>query len=450
MLFVADSEESNVAASWPPPESGLLQSVETRWQRADGSVVDVLFSAAPLAVGDPSGVHDASLTVLDMTAEKQGERKLRAAYSELEQIFNVAVPLCLLSLECRVLKVNQAFCDFFHCSLVETLGRSGSEIWDSEICDTIACPVQQLQAGVGHCYQEIDKIVRGRHLVCTLHIAPYKDTSGQLSGMVITFFDSRELKKISADLLTTRQQLIQAEKLSAIGSLAASIAHEFNNPLCGVRSVVERIARKTELASADRSLLELALENCDRMKRLIQDLQQFNKPFADVRQHFDLHRALDSLLLLLNKHLKLRKVLVHREYGNEPLMLNAAESQIKQALLNLIKNSGDAVPPAGGTLRIRTGKEGDLVRIVLSDHARIISEEDLRHLFEPFFATESAAEATGIGMSVAHGIIMAHGGEILVESSPGQGTTFTVILPVESQDEQKGDRHAANSHFNCR
>jgi PAS domain S-box-containing protein len=450
-LFATDTEKSSKIEDLPPPESGLLQSVESRWRRADGSLVDVLFSALPLKVGDHSRCHDASLTVLDMTTEKQAERKLRAAYSELEQIFNVAVPLCLLSLDCRIIKVNQAFCDFFHCTLEETLGKSGSGIWGCEGCDTMACPVKQLQTGVGHCYQEIDKVAHGRHLSCTLHAAPYKDSSGQLSGTVITFFDSRELKKVSADLLTTRQQLIQAEKLSAIGSLAASIAHEFNNPLCGVRSVVERMARKSGWAAADLSLMELALENCDRMKRLIQDLQQFDKPFSDDRQDFDLHRAIDSLLLLLNKHLKVRKVVVRREYGNDAFMLNASESQIKQALLNVIKNSGEALTETGGEIRIGTSKEGGLVRIIVADNGTIISEEHLPYLFEAYSTTNKAAvEGAGIGLSVAASIIKSHGGEILVESPPGQGTIFTVILPVGAQGEQQGDRHVASSHSDCR
>ncbi|WP_319586502.1 PAS domain S-box protein [uncultured Desulfobulbus sp.] len=450
-LFAPDAKESSQTADWPPLESGLLQSVESRWQRADGSLVDVLFSALPLAVGDHSRRHDASLTVLDMTTEKQGARKLRAAYSELEQIFNVAVPLCLLSLDCQILKINQAFCDFFHCSLKEALGKSGSDIWGCEGCGTMNCPVKQLQTGVGHCYQEIDKVAHGQHLSCTLHAAPYKDSSGQLSATVITFFDSRELKKISADLLTTRQQLIQAEKLSAIGSLAASIAHEFNNPLCGVRSVVERMARKSGWAAADLSLLELALENCDRMKRLIRDLQQFDKPFSDDRQDFDLHRGLDSLLLLLNKHLKVRKVVVRREYGNDALMVNASESQIKQALLNVIKNSGEALAETGGEIRIETSKEGNLVRIIVADSGTNISKEHLSHLFEPFSTTNKATvEGTGIGMSVASSIIKAHGGEILVESPPGQGTIFTVLLPAGAQGKQQGDLHVASSRFDCR
>jgi len=449
-LFAEESGKSGFPSGWPPPESGLLQAVESRWRRADGSVVDVLFSAVPLVTGDRSRSHDASLTVLDVTAEKEAERQLRAAFSELEQFFNVAVPLCLLSLDCRVLKFNQAFGDFFHCAGEETLGRPGAEIWGCEGCGTDACPVSQLQAGASRSYHAVNTVVRGRYLACTLHAAPYVDAAGRLSGTVITFFDSRELNKVSADLLATRQQLIQAERLSAIGSLAASIAHEFNNPLCGVRSVVERMARKSEQVTLGQDLLQLALENCDRMSRLIRDLQQFNKPFCDDWKPFDLHRAIDSVLLLLNKHLKVRKAVVRREFSLEPLLLDGSENQIKQTLLNLIKNSGEALPETGGEIRIRTCREGGRIRIGLSDTGGGISEEHLPHLFEPFFTTKAAVKETGLGLSVSYGIVKAHGGEILVESPPGQGTTFTVILPAGIGNERQGDGHAAGIHLDRR
>lgn len=440
-LFVEKPGESSVAGS-PPWQSGLRHSVESCWRRADGSLVEVLFSAVPLAARDLSQPHDAALTVVDITARKQTERQLRAAYRELEQFCDAAVPLCLLSLDCRVRKVNQAFGDFFNCAVAEALGKLGGEIWGCEVCATEACPLAQLQSGASSGYLVIDKVFRGRHLACTLRAAPYRDATGQLNGMVVTFFDSRELKTVSAELLATRQQLIQAERLGAIGSLAASIAHEFNNPLCGVRSVLERIARKSELVAADQGLMELALENCDRMSRLIRDLQQFNRPFSDERKDFDLHRAIDSVLVLVNKHLKVRRAIVCRDFGNEPLTLNGSENQIKQVLLNLIKNSGEALPETGGEIRIRTGREGEHIRIVLSDSGDGISEEHLPHLFEPFFTTKTAVKETGLGLSVSYGIIKAHGGDILVESPPGQGTTFTVILPAGNQDKQQGERYA--------
>lgn len=234
-----------------------------------------------------------------------------------------------------------------------------------------------------------------------------------------------------------RQQLIQAEKLRVIGSLAGSIAHEFNNPLCGVRSVVERMARKSELAVAEQGLLELALEQCDRMKRLIRNLQQFNPSFPDARKNFELHPAIDSVLLLLNKHLKIRKTVVRKEYAAGNLRLTGVENQIKQVLLILIKNSGEAMLGAGGEIRVSTRRDQHTVYIAVSGTGVAISPEHLPHIFEPFFTLQTAAKETEIGLAVAYGIIKGHQGEIQVESIPDRGTTFTVILPAGNTEDNE-------------
>lgn len=430
----------------PPPESGQLQSVESRWLRADGSVIDVLFSAVPLRLGSGSDAEDASLTVVDITTCKQTERQLRAAYRELEQMFDVAVPLCLLSLDCRVLRVNQAFCVFFACTPEEVRGKSGAEIWGCKQCATIDCPMVQMQAGEGKGYLAIDTEIRGQSLTCTVYASRYVDAGGRLSGAVLAFFDSLELKKVSADLQTTRKQLIQAERLSAIGSLAASIAHEFNNPLCGVRSVIERMRRRSPPTSTDQGILELALDNCDRMGRLIKDLQQFGRPSSDEWKVFDLNHAVDSVLLLLNKHLKMRKAAVRRECGLEPLAIHGDDNQIKQALLKLVTNSAEALPEHGGTIEIRTVRDGNRVQIVVVDNGSGISEEHLPQLFDPFFSTKNTVREAGLGLSVAYGIIKAHGGEISVTSRLGHGTTFTITLPDGNEAGQQGEAYAAGIH----
>jgi len=237
-------------------------------------------------------------------------------------------------------------------------------------------------------------------------------------------------KKTAAELRKARQQLMRAEQLRAIGSLAASIAHEFNNPLCGVRSVVERMARKSELAVAEKSLLELALAQCDRMKRLVRNLQQFNPPFPDARKDFELHPVIDSVLLLLKRHLKIRKAAVCKEYAAGVLRLTGVENQIKQVLLTLIKNSGEAMAEAGGEIRVLTRRDQHMVHIVVSDTGVGINPEHLPHIFEPFFTPPTAVEETGLGLAVADEIVKGHQGEIRVESIPARGTTFTVILPA--------------------
>lgn len=442
-LFVDPVETCGGPMELPPAESGQLQSVESRWQRADGSVIDVLFSAVPLGLGTGCDARDASLTVIDITTGKQTERQLRAAYRELEQMFNVAVPLCLLSLDCRIRRVNQAFCAFFACTPEEVCGKTGAEIWGCKQCATKKCPMVRMQAGAGYSYLTIDTDIRGRGLACSVYASRYVDALGRLSGAVLAFFESQELKKVSADLHTTRQQLIQAERLSAIGSLAASIAHEFNNPLCGVRSVIERMKRKSPPTSIDQGILELALDNCDRMGRLITDLQQFGRSSSDGWKVFDLNHAVDSVLLLLNKHLKMCKAVIRRECGVESLTMHGDENQIKQALLKLVTNSAEALPEHGGTIEIRTVRDGNRLQIVVADDGSGISEEHLPQLFDPFFSTKKAVRESGLGLSVAYGIIKAHGGEIAVASALGHGTTFTIILPDGSEAGQQGEAYAA-------
>lgn len=442
LVFVASASQALAEQAFRLLLAGeRVQEITLGMMRPDGRSIRVAVHATPWFSGDQFvGVQGRirELSVPDLTAGKQAEHDLLSAYAELEQMFNVAAPICLLSSECRLLKVNRAFCDFFGCRPEDVLGKTGRDIWGCQACDTEACPLRQMSGGIAPAYLEIDTVIHGRPLVCTLHAVRYVDAAGRTGGMVATFFDGQERKKIAQALLNAQQQLIQAEKLSAIGSLAASITHEFNNPLCGVRSVVERMARRSGLDTADQSLLTLALEECDRMTRLIKGLQQFNQPFTDSRETFDLHPAIDSVLLLLNKHLKSRKALLHQAYASGPMRIVGAENQIKQVLLNLLRNCSEALPVTGGTIGITTCRDHGNVRIVLSDNGVGISAEHLPHLFEPFFTTKPAVKEVGLGLSVSYGIIKGHGGDILVESIPGRGTTFTVVLPV--------GEHAAHEH----
>lgn len=356
-----------------------------------------------------------------------------------EQLGKLPVPLCLLSLQCRVLQANRACGDFFGCRSEELIGRTGQDLWGGAVCETAACPRRRLANGTAAAALEVEARILDRPLACTLHAAPFVDAGGGLRALIITFVDGQERKKISLELLRAQQQLIQAERLSAIGSLAGSLAHAFNNPLCGVRSVVERMARKSGLAPADQGLLDLALEQCDRMTRLIRDLQQFNLPYSDVSQAFDLHRAIDSVLVLLNNHLKGRRAAVRRRYATAPLTLVGVENQIKQVLLNLLKNCSEALPATGGIITIETRREREQVAIVLADTGVGISAEHLPRLFEPFFTTKAAVKEVGLGLAVSHGIIKGHGGDIRVESLLGIGTTFTVVLPAgELCEDNKG------------
>lgn len=250
----------------------------------------------------------------------------------------------------------------------------------------------------------------------------------------------QRVEERTLELEQVHEQLLHAGKLSAIGKLSASIAHEFNNPLFGVINVLSGIRRRVQMEPADAELLEMALNECRRMKNLIRDLQDFNRPSSGQLAPMDLHKTIDSLLLLCKKDFKSRNIEIVREYDQRIPHIRAVADQIKQVLLNLLNNAADACE-GGGTIRVRTslGEAGKVVIQVIDD-GKGIDPEDLRKIFAPFFTTKPAIKGTGLGLSVSHGIIKRHGGSITVESERNRGTTFTVTLLIEGElHEEKSD-----------
>ncbi len=246
----------------------------------------------------------------------------------------------------------------------------------------------------------------------------------------------QRVKERTAELQLAHDQLLHTEKLSAIGKLSASIAHEFNNPLFGIRNVLKGIKHRASLDEDDSELVDMALQECDRIKYLIQDLQDFNRPTSGVMAPLDVHKAIDSILLLFKKELKEKKITVKKQYAAKLPMIQAVPDQIRQVLLNLIRNSGDAIQKGKGTIAITTEVlDENKVAIHIKDSGAGIKQEDQDHIFEPFFSTKPDVKGTGLGLSVSYGIIKKHNGNIEVKSEIGKGSTFTIILPIENPPE---------------
>lgn len=230
------------------------------------------------------------------------------------------------------------------------------------------------------------------------------------------------------DLTLAKKQLVHAEKLSAIGKLSASIAHEFNNPLYGIQSIIEGLKLTNTMDDEDRELADLALSECRRVKKLIKDLQDFNKPSSGIKKSVNILTLLDDMLLICAKELKDAKISVKKIYAELP-EITVVDDQIKQVFLNIISNSCDAMREHGGTLLLEAEALTKTIAIHFSDTGTGIKPADLEHIFEPFFTTKSAVKGTGLGLSVSYGIIKSHGGEITVASEPGKGTRFSIFLP---------------------
>ena len=231
------------------------------------------------------------------------------------------------------------------------------------------------------------------------------------------------------ELRKSHAQLLHSEKLSAVGSLSASIAHEFNSPLQSVTTVLNELSEYAALAEDDQTMVSLALQECHRMKDLLANLMDFYRPTSGILEQVDLHAVLEALLLISKKELLTRRISVVKKYAdNLPPVIGVAD-QLKQVLVNLLNNASYA-SDRGGTITLATTTTEDGVVLRIEDTGTGINQKNLCRIFEPFFTTKPETEGTGLGLSVSYGIIKAHGGRIEVESEVGKGSVFSVFLPL--------------------
>jgi two-component system NtrC family sensor kinase len=242
-----------------------------------------------------------------------------------------------------------------------------------------------------------------------------------------------ELAEFTRELEKSQAQLVKAEKLAATGKLAASLAHEINNPLQAIQNSLHLVTQRHSLDDSKRQMyLSMAQEEVQRLIDMVQRMLDFYRPSTESQETVDIQEALDDVLTLVGKRIQHGNVVVHRDAtGPLPPALGVA-NQLKQVFLNIIINAVEAMP-TGGDLYVGTAWDEQLGELSISftDTGEGIPLSDLGNIFDPFYT--SKPKGTGLGLSVSHGIIERHGGRIEVKSEVGTGSTFTVHLPSQSR-----------------
>jgi len=244
-----------------------------------------------------------------------------------------------------------------------------------------------------------------------------------------------ERERSEKELQKVNQQLLHAEKLSALGQLAASIAHEFNNPLMGIRNTLEQVQQGTNMEESLAELVDISINESNRVMSLALQLKDFYRPSSGTLQPLNLHDAIEDMLRLKKNDFN-RSNLNLTKYYSEPFPnVNVVEDQFKQVILNLLQNANEACPK-GGELSIRTRVLNSTVEVEIGDNGQGIPQENMEKLFDPFFTTKAEVKGTGLGLSVSYGIIQRLGGNLSVQSTLGEGSKFTISLPIQ-MDRQK-------------
>ncbi|MCX7681077.1 MAG: response regulator [Anaerolineae bacterium] len=245
----------------------------------------------------------------------------------------------------------------------------------------------------------------------------------------------RELADFAEELERSQAQLVQAEKMAAIGRLAASIAHEINNPLQAIHNALHLSMHERLDEARRKQYLTMAQAEVQRLIEIVQRMLDFYRPSRGGMEPTNVNYVAENVLALAQKRLQHGHVRVHTSFDPSLPLVPMVADQITQVFLNIVINAIEAMP-SGGDLWLETGlsEDGRWVLTSFRDTGQGMSAEQLANLFEPFYTTK--ADGTGLGLAISYGIIERHGGEIEVSSQINEGTTFIVKLPVNQQGKQ--------------
>jgi PAS domain S-box-containing protein len=282
------------------------------------------------------------------------------------------------------------------------------------------------------------KLGEWRRLRC--HFSPLFDVDGTIEGVVISGRDITEVKRLE-------EQLIQAEKLAAMGQMLAGVAHELNNPLTAILGASELLRERAGTDENTKRQLEMTHRQARRAARIVQNLLEFSRPASPQKKALDLNFVIDRTLQL-HEH-SLRRNSIEVDFRSSPGLPSTVgdANQLIQVFLNLVSNAEQAIREIrpSGRIQIRLGQSGSRIFATVQDDGVGIKPETLPKLFDPFFTTKRPGGGTGLGLSICLSIVREHGGDIEVESLPAGGAAFTVFLPVAVSDAPKLPARDADS-----
>jgi two-component system NtrC family sensor kinase len=262
----------------------------------------------------------------------------------------------------------------------------------------------------------------------TQHLRERTDEAARLYAETVQ--RNQELAEINTRLQTAQQQLVQSEKLAAVGQLTAGIVHDVKNPLAVIKGMAESLQEEPELKPYATRELALIRESATKANQIVSDLLTFSRQSTPEMKLQDLKATVEAALRITAFLARKANVQVSAALPDQSVYMIYDAQQIEQVLINLIHNAIQAMPQ-GGALRVSLSQAAEAVALAVQDTGTGISPENLRRIFDPFFTTKPEGEGTGLGLSVSYGIIARHHGRIDVESVVGQGTTFTILLPKQ-------------------
>ncbi|MEW6207549.1 MAG: ATP-binding protein [Acidobacteriota bacterium] len=356
--------------------------------------------------------------------EKADELARLKEFSE-NIIESVKVGILVVDFDGSITTWNSALEEIFSIRREQSLGRNVREVFDPDLIETIENATGQggwALRSSHHIYKYHATVEDGRKLTLNISLAPFEAARGVVTGAMIVIENATERAQLE-------QQLMQREKLSSIGLLAAGVAHEVNTPLAGISSYAQMLLQQIPESDQKHKLLEKIHLQTLRASEIVNNLLNFSRTGDTQFREVDINRVIDDTIQLLEPQLRSARMELARNYSQELAPAYGNPSKLQQVFMNLIINARDAMP-GGGRLTIQTRMVETSLVVDFRDTGTGIDPENIARIYDPFFTTKEVGRGTGLGLAISYGIIQEHGGRMFVESRPGEGAHFTIKLPT--------------------
>ena len=369
----------------------------------------------------------------DVTAQREAERKLEETREYLQNILdNSPVIIVTTDLEGRIVSFNRGAEESLGYKSEEVIGQPASIFYtDSSQRDEL---LRQVVGGRAVRDYTVELLRKDETpLPVSLTLSQLCNANGEMIGTV-------GISKDISHRQALMQQILQSERMAAVGRLASGVAHEINNPLAVISEIVGFL---NDLVNAEVSMegidltqelkegLPKVLQQVKRGRTITQRLLTFARKSEAQVDVADANRSLDEILPFLEKEARLAEVTIHRDYAENLPQVAVEEMQLQEVFINLVNNAIQALAEqGGGDIWLQTGTEGNKVVISIRDNGPGIDQSVRDRLFDPFVSTKPTGVGTGLGLSICYGIVKRYDGEIRVESEPGEGATFKVYFPA--------------------
>jgi len=336
----------------------------------------------------------------------------------------------------RIVRWNHALESFYGVTRADAIGTQLSDVFDERFVGALRAARDENPLGATlfkvplqtRATDDEDELVAPRLLV-NATVVPLQTHGGgdTMDGTIL-------LLENVTDRVRLEEQLQISEKMASIGLLAAGVAHEVNTPLTGISSYTQMLLENADPADPRTQILEKIERQTFRAAKIVNGLLTLSRPGTPggERAQVDLNAVINDVYSLVEHQFEVGRIKVRRELAQEPLLVLGIEHQLQQVFLNLFLNARDAMP-RGGWLTVSSRTDGPGVIVEIADTGSGIPPEQLARIYDPFFTTKAIGRGTGLGLSISYGIVREHHGTLRCDSTVGQGTRFTMSVPVAVQ-----------------